>query len=67
MLPGTLRLIGAGYEKSENVAQYYSNSVEARSIIESQVMEEQVVEWVLVQARRTTRSFTFDEIVNSQH
>ena len=62
-----IEAIGAGYEKSENVAQYYSNSVEARSIIESQVMEEQVVEWVLVQARRTTRSFTFDEIVNSQH
>ena len=62
-----IETIGAGYEKSEDVVQYYSNSVEARSVIESQVMEEQVVEWVLGQARRTTRSFTFDEIVNSQH
>ncbi|MXY14431.1 MAG: trigger factor [Proteobacteria bacterium] len=58
--------IASGYDKPEDVVQYYRNSIEARAGIESQVMEEQVVDWVLEQAQRSTRSFTFDEMVNNQ-
>ncbi len=62
-----IEAIATGYDKPDDVVQYYNNSVEARAGIESQVMEEQVVEWVLSQAQQTARSFTFDEMVNSQH
>lgn len=61
-----IQAIASGYDKPEDVVQYYTNSVEARAGIESQVMEEQVVDWVLEQARQTTRSFTFDEMVNNR-
>ena len=62
-----IEAIATGYDKPDDVVQYYTNSVDARAGIESQVMEEQVVEWVLSQAQQTARSFTFDEMVNSQH
>ena len=58
--------IASGYAKPEDVMQYYRSSPQAMASIESLVMEEQVVEWVLGQAKQTPKSFTFDEMVNNQ-
>jgi len=40
--------------------------MQAMAGIESQVMEDQVVEWVLERARQVPKSLTFDELVNNQ-
>ncbi len=61
-----LNLIASSYAKPEEVIQYYRSNTQAMASIESVVMEEQVVDWVLEQAKQTTKSFTFDEFVNKQ-
>ena len=61
-----LDTIASGYNNPEEIIQYYRSSAQAMAGIESQVMEEQVVEWVLERARLTPRSLTFDEIVNNR-
>ena len=61
-----LNIIAANYSKPEEVIQYYRNNVQAMASIESVVMEEQVVDWVLDQAKKTSKAFSFDEFVNKQ-
>jgi len=61
-----LNRIASSYNQPEEVIQYYRNNVQAMASVESLVMEEQVVDWVLNQAKKTSKSFTFDEFVNKQ-
>ncbi len=61
-----LNMIASSYNQPEEVIQYYRNNVQAMVSVESLVMEEQVVDWVLNQAKKTSKSFTFDEFVNKQ-
>lgn len=61
-----LNMIASSYNQPEEVTQYYRNNVQAMASVESLVMEEQVVDWVLNQAKKTSKSFTFDEFVNKQ-
>ena len=61
-----LNMIASSYNQPEEVIQYYRNNVQAMASVESLVMEEQVVDWVLNQATKTSKSFTFDEFVNKQ-
>ncbi len=59
-----INTIASGCAKPEDVMQHYRSNRQAMASIESIIMEEQVVEWVLGQARKTPVSLTFDEIIN---
>ena len=61
-----LNLIASSYAKPDEVIRYYRSNVQAMANIESAVMEEQVVDWVLEKAKKTSKSITFDEFVNKQ-
>ena len=61
-----LNAIASSYANPEEIVQYYRGNVQAMAGIESKVMEDQVVEWVLERARQVPRAFTFDEMVNDQ-
>lgn len=61
-----LTMISAGYGKPDEVMQYYRNNREAMANIEMLVMEEQVVDYVLGEAKQTKKVFSFDEFVNKQ-
>jgi len=61
-----LNVISAGYGKPEEVIQYYRNNREAMANVEMLVMEEQVVDYVLGEAKQKAKKFSFDEFVNDQ-
>lgn len=61
-----LNVIASGYSKPEEVIQYYRGNQQAMANIEILVMEEQVVEFVLDQAKQVNKSFSYDEFVNKQ-
>ncbi|MCS6946662.1 MAG: hypothetical protein NZM12_03505, partial [Steroidobacteraceae bacterium] len=54
--------IVAVYPNPEEVRRQYLQSPQAMRQIESQVQEEQVIDWVLGQARQTPRPTTFREL-----
>jgi trigger factor len=61
-----LQVISAGYGKPDEVIQYYRNNREAMANVEMMVMEEQVVDYVLGEAKNKPKKFSFDEFVNNQ-
>ncbi len=61
-----LTVISAGYGKPEEVMQYYRNNREAMANVEMMVMEQQVVDYVLGEAKQKSKKFSFDEFVNKQ-
>ena len=61
-----INMIASSYGKPAEVTQYYRSNPQAMAGIESLVMEEQVVEWVLSQAKQISKPFTFDDFVNKQ-
>ena len=62
-----LNAISAGYGKPEEVLQYYRNNRQAMANIEMLVMEEQVVDYVLEQAKKKPKAFSFDDFMNKQN
>ncbi|MGM0553063.1 MAG: trigger factor [Pseudomonadota bacterium] len=52
------------YEDPEEVKQYYRSNPEAKSNLESVVLEDQVVDWVVDQARVTDKKTTFQDVMN---
>lgn len=60
--------IAEPYEQSEQVVQYYYSDKQRLAEVESLVIEEQVVNWILSQAKLTDKPMTFNEIMypNSQ-
>lgn len=55
--------IAEPYEQSEQVVQYYYSDKQRLAEIESLVIEEQVVDWILSQAKLTDKPMTFQEIM----
>jgi len=62
-----LQTISAGYGKPEEVMQYYRNNREAMANVEMMVIEEQVVDYVVGEAKQKAKKFSFDEFVNNQN
>ena len=58
--------IASAYEQPQEVVQYYMNDRNRRSELESLVLEDQVVDWVLERAQVTDTIKSFDEVMNSQ-
>ncbi len=58
--------IAASYEKPEEVLGWYYGDQRRLGEIESSVLEDRVVDWVLEQAKVTEKSKGFDELMNPQ-
>ena len=54
------------YAEQDQVIQYYRSNTQARASIESLVMEDQVVEWILSQAKLNKCKEAFSDIVTSR-
>ncbi|MFK7816061.1 MAG: trigger factor [Gammaproteobacteria bacterium] len=62
-----LNVIAGGYGKPDEVIQYYRSNRDAMANIEMLVMEEQVVDYVLGEAKKKSKKISFDEFVNKQN
>ena len=62
----TIEKFAATYEQPEDVVKWYYSNKEHLSNVESMVLEDQLVDWVLDSAQITDESMTFDEIMNPQ-
>jgi len=56
----------ATYEEPQEIVDWYAANPQARSAVENVVIEDQVVEWILEQAKVEEEELTFDELVNKQ-
>lgn len=54
--------IAAGYEQPDSVVQWYYGDKSRLAEVESMVLEEQVVEWILAQGKTKEVTKSFDEI-----
>jgi trigger factor len=61
-----LRKIGEGYGDIEAVVKAYRNNRELMSQVETAVLEDQVVDWLLERARITDKPTGFNELMNQQ-
>ncbi|MDZ7663233.1 trigger factor [Thiohalophilus sp.] len=59
--------IAAPYEHPEEVVKWYQSDRQRLSEVESLVFEDQVVDWVLEQARVVEKPVSFDEIMTSEN
>ncbi|MFP3873604.1 MAG: trigger factor [Thiohalophilus sp.] len=59
--------IAAPYEHPEEVVNWYQSDRQRLSEVESLVFEDQVVDWVLEQARVVEKPVSFDEIMTSEN
>jgi len=55
--------IAEPYEQPEQVVKYYYSDQQRLAEVESLVIEEQIVNWILSQAKITDKSMTFNEIM----
>ena len=58
-----IQMMAQQYADPQQVIQYYSSNNQARAQIESMIMEEQVVDWVLSQVNKKEKKEEFDNIV----
>lgn len=58
--------IAQPYERPEEVVKWYTSDKNRLAEIESLVFEEQVVEWVIQQAKIEEKTFKFEELLNPQ-
>lgn len=56
--------MAATYEDPEEVKQYYRSNPQAKSNLESLVLEDQVVDWVLEQGKVTEKETSFQDVMN---
>ena len=56
--------IAGTYQQPEEVVQMYYNNQRLLQQVESSVMEDQVVDWVLENAKVSSRKMTFQEVIN---
>ncbi len=61
----TIEGIAASYEKPEEVVQWYYSNQEMLNGIQTFVMEDTVVEWVINQSKTEEKSVNFDDIMQS--
>ncbi|MDR9437448.1 MAG: trigger factor [Thiohalophilus sp.] len=62
-----IREIAAPYEQPEEVVKWYQSDRQRLSEIESLVFEDQVVDWVVDQAKVVEKPVSFDEIMTSEN
>jgi len=55
--------IASGYEQPQQVIQYYQQNREMMQNLEIQVMEDQVVDWLVERAQITDKPMSFDELM----
>jgi trigger factor len=60
-----IRELAAPYEKPEEAAQFYRSDRGMMAQVEASVLEDQVVDFLLSQARCTTKSITFKEFMGA--
>ncbi len=58
----TIEEMAASYENPKEVVEYYKNDRQQRASVENQVLEDQVVDWVLEQAKVEDVPSTFKEV-----
>ena len=54
------------YADREQVIQYYKSNNQARASVESLVMEDQVVDWIIDQVKKKEENKSFDEIMKQR-
>lgn len=60
----TVETIAASYENPDEVVKWYYENREAMNTAQSLVLEEQVVEWILGQAKVVEKSCSFEELTD---
>lgn len=55
--------IAQSYENPDEVKQYYLQNQEAMASVQSLVLEEQIVDWLLGQAKTSEKTYSFDELI----
>lgn len=61
-----LRRVASSYESPEEVMSYYRASPQLMSSLESVVLEDQVVDWVLARARVVDEPMRFNDLMNEK-
>ncbi|MCL4139321.1 UNVERIFIED_CONTAM: hypothetical protein GTU68_032779 [Idotea baltica] len=61
-----IQQLASQYADREQVIQYYSTNNQARASVESLVMEDQVVDWILGQVIKKENKESFDDIVKQR-
>ncbi len=62
----TVEQLAAGYEQPDEVVKWYYSNKEQLSNVESMVLEDQLVDWVLEQAQVADEAMSFDALMNPQ-
>ena len=65
LVESTLADMAAAYEEPDQLKQHYRQNKDARTGLESMVIEEQVVNHILSKARVTERQSSFEEMTNN--
>lgn len=60
-----IETVAQTYEQSTEVVQMYYNNSEMMRSVESSVLEEQVVDWALENAKVETQAMSFKDLINS--
>ncbi|AGY91589.1 hypothetical protein SPICUR_02935 [Spiribacter curvatus] len=63
-MQAALQRIASGYEQPEQVMQHYLQNQEAMQSLQLQVMEDQVVDWVLERAQVTDKPMSLDALTS---
>lgn len=66
ILDATLKEMAASYEDPSQVMEFYSQNKQARANLEAMVLEDQVVDHILSQAKVTDKSSSFSELMNGE-
>lgn len=62
----TIEEFAVSYENPNEVVNYYMNDREKRSGVENLVLEDQVIDWVLEQARVEDENHSFDDVMENK-
>ncbi|MBL7003075.1 MAG: trigger factor [Gammaproteobacteria bacterium] len=60
----TLLEIASSYDDPKQVTDYYNSNKQARANLEGMVLEDQVVDFILAQAKVTEKAVSFDSVMN---
>lgn len=61
----TLLEIASSYEDPKKVSDYYNNNKQAHANLEGRVLEDQVVDFILSQAKVSDKALSFDKVMNN--
>lgn len=65
-LQQALRQVASGYEQPEQIMQYYVQNQELMQSLQMQVMEDQVVDWVVEQAQVSDETMSLDALTKNE-